>query len=196
MNLRSRLGRVLTIAVAGVAGTVLIAAAQVGPEAVARAIAPCALLVFATWAAYWRPFVRIEGDLVTVGNVFSTDRVRLEQIQRIDTRYALTLETTQGKITAWAAPAPGRHSAMFARRDEAVNLPESTYLAGTVRPGDLTTSDSGAAAAEIRRRWEDLRDARGSIGDGPAVPRDRSIHWATIVVTVALLGASILSIAL
>lgn len=186
----------LTIAVAAVASVVLAASAQVGVDALLRALAPCALLVGLTWAAYWRPQIVIADDAVVVRNVFSTDRVRLEQIQRIDTRYALTLETTAGKVTAWAAPAPGRHSVVFAKRGDGQGLPESTYLAGTIRPGDLVTSDSGAAAAEIRRRWERLRDARGSIGDGPAEPRDRTAHTATILVHAALLVASIASIAL
>jgi hypothetical protein len=40
-------------------------------------------------------------------------------------------------------------------------LPESTYLVGTIRPGDLSTSESGAAAAHIRRVWETRRDEDG-----------------------------------
>lgn len=185
----------LTIAVALVAATVLFSASQAGGEALLRAIAPCALLVAATWAAYWRPQIAVHAESVDVRNVFSTDHVKLEDVQRIDTRYALMLETTRGKVTAWAAPAPGRHSVVLAKREDGHGLPESTYLAGTVRPGDLVTSDSGAAAAEIRRRWEDLRDARGSIGDGPAGPRDRRVHTTTIIALASLLVASVLSIA-
>lgn len=195
MTFNSRFGRVLTIAVAVVAATVLVASAQVGPEALLRAVAPCALLVGATWAAFWRPKVSVDDEVVTVRNVFSTDRVRLEQIRRIDTRFALTLDTTQGKVSAWAAPAPGRHSTILARREDGQNLPESTYIADTVRPGDLTTSDSGAVAAVIRRRWEELRDVRGSIGDGPDESRDRSVHWGTLLALTALLVLSAVSIA-
>jgi hypothetical protein len=43
---------------------------------------------------------------------------------------------------------------MFASRDQGQHLPETTYLAGTVRPGDLVNSDSGGAAALVRRHWE------------------------------------------
>ena len=189
-------GRVLTVAALVVAVAVVAAAIQVGAATTLRALAPSALLVFLTWAAFWRPVVLVHRDEVEVRNVFSTDHVPFTHIRRIDTRYALTLDTTQGKVTAWAAPAPGRHSVLTASREEGAHLPASTYLADTVRPGDLTTSDSGAAAAVIRRRWEEVRDEHGSIGDGPNVARQRSYHLATIATSIALVIAAVVSIAL
>mgnify|MGYP006171753579 CR=1 FL=1 len=165
-----RFGRILTVVVGVVGVAMIVSGWSGGPGAVLRTIAPVTLLVAATWAAFWRPAVIVDQDAVTVRNVFSTEVIPFENIRRIDTRYALTLETTSGKVSAWAAPAPGRHRVLTAGRTEANYLPESTYLAGTVRPGDLITSDSGVAAAVIRRRWEELR-GEGSIGDGPATKR-------------------------
>lgn len=196
MKLTSTFGRVLTVAAAVVAAAVIVSAFQVGAGAVIRSLAPTGLLVFLTWAAFWRPAVLVHPDDVEVRNVFSTDVVPFTQIRSIDTRYALTLDTLQGKVTAWAAPAPGRHSVLTASRDDGQHLPSSTYLAGTVRPGDLTTSDSGAAAAVIRRRWEEIRDDLGTIGDGEPVTRVRRYHLTTIAASAVLLVATIVSLSI
>ena len=192
----SRFGRVLTLAVVLVGVTVIVSAATTGPAAILRAIAPVLLLVTLTWAAFWRPEVIVRDEDVVVRNVFTTDVVRFEQIRRIDTRYTLTLDTTQGRVSAWAAPAPGRHRVLTANRDDGTHLPESSYLAGTVRPGDLITTDSGAVASVLRHRWEAVRDERGSVGDGDAMPRDRHAHLATIIIVAVLAVASAVSLAL
>src|SRR5690606_10326602 len=52
IRLAPRFGRVLTIAVGVVAAVALVGASDQGPESVARTIAPIALLVVATWAAF------------------------------------------------------------------------------------------------------------------------------------------------
>ena len=124
----------LTIAVTAVAGTVLFSASQAGGDALLRAIAPCAMLVAATWAAYWRPQITVDADSVSVRNVFSTDHVKLEDVQRIDTRYALMLETTRGKVTAWAAPAPGRHSVVLAKREDWAGAADAFDRAAELNP--------------------------------------------------------------
>jgi hypothetical protein len=47
----------------------------------------------------------------------------------------------------------------MANKSEAEHLPESSFVGqGLVRPGDLTSSDSGVAAYVIRQNWERLRD--------------------------------------
>ena len=112
-------------------------------------IAATALLLF------WFPRVEVGDEGVRIVNVFREHHIGWGAIKLIDTRWALAIVTEKGKITAWGAPAPGRHSSIFASRDQGQHLPESTYIAGTVRPGDLVTSDSGAAAAHIRRLWEE-----------------------------------------
>jgi hypothetical protein len=80
-------------------------------------------------------------------------------IRRIDTKYSLSLETERGVFRAWAAPAPSRYAGFMANKSEAEHLPESSFVGqGLVRPGDLTSSDSGVAAYIIRQNWERLRD--------------------------------------
>lgn len=184
---RSRFGRIFTIAV-GIA----LAAAQ-APVLVPfnglgllHSIPLTATLGFATWAAFWRPSLIVDDAGVHIRNVVADYDVEWGAIQQVDTKWGLTLFTSNGKITAWAAPAPGRHAAFTATRDQGQFLPESTYLAGTVRPGDLVTSESGAAAAHIRRLWA---DRRGEVG--VAV---RRVNLPVVVTFCILLSASALSL--
>jgi hypothetical protein len=72
----------------------------------------------------------------------------------------------------------------MANRTESKHLPESSYVGdGLIRPGDLTTSDSGVAALIIRRHWEALRDA-GSLNEQAEVST-RVVYWR-IIVLIAL----------
>ena len=117
-----------------------------------------ALIAMSSLLLFWFPRVEVSEESVKIVNVFREHKISWGAIKLIDTRWALAITTDKGKITAWGAPAPGRHSSIFASRDQGQHLPESTYIAGTVRPGDLVSSDSGAVAAHIRRLWEQHRD--------------------------------------
>jgi hypothetical protein len=114
---------------------------------------------YLVWLVLWSPSVTIAPSGVTVRNLVRSFTLSWPAIQRIDTRFALTLFTHELKITAWSAPAPGRFAAYRAARSDLTRLPESTYAAGAVRPGDIPSSDSGLAALYVRRYWEQLRDA-------------------------------------
>ena len=132
-----------------------------GLDQAIRSLPALTLVVLIVFSLYWRPRVEVDDGGVRIVNVFRTHYISWVAIELIDTKYALTITALGKKYSAWGAPAPGRHSAIFASRDQGANLPETTYLAGTVRPGDLITSDSGAAAAYIRRIWEQHRDLDG-----------------------------------
>ena len=119
---------------------------------------------FVSWLLFWNPSIRITEDGVHVENVFTDVFLSWSSIVRIDTKYSLTLETKEKTFQAWAAPAPSRYSAFMANKTEAEHLPESSFVGkGMIRPGDLTSSDSGVAAFLIRSQWEKLRD-RGELG--------------------------------
>lgn len=119
---------------------------------------------FVSWLLFWNPSIRITEDGVHVENVFTSVFLSWSSIVRIDTKYSLTLETKEKTFQAWAAPAPSRYSAFMANKTEAEHLPESSFVGkGMIRPGDLTSSDSGVAAFLIRSQWEKLRD-RGELG--------------------------------
>lgn len=113
-----------------------------------------------------RPEVRVNDEGVAVVNPLQEVEVAWESIDRIDTKWGLTIFAGQRKVQAWSAPAPGRHSSLRSSKFEGRHLPESTYLAGTIRPGDLISSDSGAAAYTIRAEWERRRDLGLLVGAG------------------------------
>ena len=114
---------------------------------------------YCAWLVFWNPSVRVSDSEVVVDNIFRTSRLNWSAIRRIDTKYSLSLETERGVFRAWAAPAPSRYAGFMANRSEAEHLPESSFIGeGLVRPGDLTTSDSGVAAYVIRQNWERFRD--------------------------------------
>jgi hypothetical protein len=124
---------------------------------------------FVSWLLFWNPGIRITEDGVHVENVFTDVFLSWSSIVRIDTKYSLTLETKEKTFQAWAAPAPSRYSAFMANKTEAEHLPESSFVGkGMIRPGDLTSSDSGVAAFLIRSQWEKLRD-RGELNKEPLV---------------------------
>jgi hypothetical protein len=113
-------------------------------------------------------------------------RISWPAIVSVDTKYSLTIRTRGAKYTAWAAPAPSRLSTMRATRSDLSHLPESSYASGTVGLGDIPNSDSGLAALNIRRYWEQLQreghlDSQAVEGTGVHV----SWHvWQLIVVGV------------
>lgn len=130
-----------------------------GAEGVLLSLPTIALVAQVTLMLFWFPKVQVDKSTVVIKNVARSFAVPMHRIARIDTRWALTLYLDSGKkITSWSATAPGRHTSIFASREQGQHLPESTYLAGTVRPGDLLGTDSGSAAATIRRYWETRKE--------------------------------------
>lgn len=149
----------------------------------------------AAFGAFWFPSVSVAEHEVTVRNVFSTAHVPWPAIQRVDTKFALTLFLPEGKkVTAWASPAPNRYAAQ-------VGMTKETKLAardqgGAIRPGDLLDTPSGAVAYVIRRNWEELRDdGKLDAGVEPGSVR-RDWHWPLIAALAVLGLATVLGIAL
>ena len=196
---RPGFGRALAIAAAVIAALALGVSVISHPAETWRFIPPVALVVVAIWAAYWWPAVIVTPAGVTIKNITRTIELPWPAIQRIDTRFALTLYTAYGSYSAWAAPAPGRaevarsgNKSVF--KSNSAGLPESAKLGNTIGPGDLPTSPSGAAAVLVRSRWEELRDA--GMLDDPRLERTRPVvrwHWLTLGV---LAGLAVLSVVL
>ena len=187
-------GRVLSVIVAVIVASGLAGFIVAGDyEGLVRYGWGMLLLVVVVYALFWRPSLDIAEHAITVRNVFSTITVPWPAIQRIDTKYALTLYTTVGKISAWASPAPNRYASHNAAASDARLASNGT---AAVRPGDLLSTGSGAAAFVIRRHWGELRDdglLDAGYEDG-SVRRD--IHWPTIITMAALAVATVLGIAL
>ena len=154
---------------------------------------PWLLLVSgAVWTMFWNPRVVVDDGGVHLVNPLRTIDVPWPAIQNVDTKWALTLITTYGRFTAWAAPAPGGlATARKMTRTDREAIPSSARDAqGAIRPGDLPETASGSAALIIRNRWEELRDA-GWLDD-PILEHERvpvRWHWLTIVIGAALVVA-------
>ena len=147
-------------------------------------------IIFGTLLLFWFPRVEVSENEVVIKNVTRTFKIPMDKIGRIDTRWALTIYLETGKkITSWSATAPGRHTSIFASREQGQHLPESTYLAGTVRPGDLISTDSGAAAATIRRYWEQQRDTGALKADSEVIVQ---WHFGQLAGFAALVALNVL----
>lgn len=185
---RPAFGRVLTIVIAVIALGALIGfivAADIG--GLLRSGWWLILLAAVTWAMFWRPEVEVLENEVTVRNPLSTWHVPWPAIERIDTKWALTLYTPSGRIEAWAAPSSGRFT-VFTLGPEDTRVTETARLAGSIRPGDTLSSESGAAANHIRRHWELLRD--DGLLDRAIEPG--ALHRAWNVRTIVLLSAMVI----
>lgn len=150
------------------------------------------LLAALTWALYWLPVVDVLEHEVLVRNPLATWHVPWPAIERIDTKWALTLYTPRHKIEAWAAPSSGRFT-VFTVGPEDTRVTETARLAGSIRPGDTLSSESGAAANQIRRHWEQLRDdgLLDASADHSRVRRDwnvRTIAVLSVLVALGLVG--------
>ncbi|GAB2456852.1 PH domain-containing protein [Xylanimonas ulmi] len=192
---RPGFGRVLAVATGVVGAAAVIAGLVSDAAATAPFVAPVALVVLWVWAAYWRPAVVVSPAGVELRNVTRTVELPWPTIERVETKFALTLHTAYGDYAAWAAPAPGRARVTTAGKDAVANLPSSTYDGGTIRAGDLATTASGQAAMIVRARWEELRDA--GVLDDPRVERTTPrVRWhvATLAAMALLLAASVVTL--
>jgi hypothetical protein len=186
---RPRSGRVLTIATAVLAAVGAVSALVQEPVDGLRYLPAFVLAAVLVWAFFGRPAVLVSDGGVEVRNVLRTIELPWPSIERIDTKYALTLYTAYGVYAAWAAPAPSRTQTLHAAPDDTRHLPGTSYIGGGIRPGDLAGTPSGDAAAYIRRRWEELHDA-GHL-DVPRLELDRPrVHWHLVPAAgVAVLAA-------
>lgn len=193
VSFRPTFGRVLSVIVVLIAAAGLVGFVLVGDGL--RYSWGMLLLAGVALAAFWFPRLDVAEHEVTVVNVFSTVHVPWPAIQRIDTKYALTLYTLGGTVTVWASPAPNRYASQVSKTQDASLAAEAA--GSNIRPGDLLSTPSGAAAFVIRRHWEDLREAghlENPVLEGGKLPRD--IHWVTIAVLGALAIATTLGFVL
>lgn len=193
---RPLFGRVLAVIVGvvvlvGLAGVIVTG----DPAALVRYAWAPLLIGVGAFAAFWFPSISVAEHEVTVRNVFSTVHVPWPAIQRVDTKWALTLYLPGGKkVAAWASPAPNRYAAQVGPSKDARLAAKDQ--GGAIRPGDLLETPSGAVAFVIRSHWDDLRES-GALDSGvePGSVR-RDWHWATIIVMSALAVATVLGFAL
>ena len=180
-------GRVLTVLAAAAALAALVgSAASGGIDELLRFGAIPVLALVVVWALFWYPQVEVSDGEIVLRNVLRTIRVPWPTFRGADTRLSLTIETTDGTFTAWAAPA---RSALAARADVAV--PRGPRLAPTRRArGEADGHTADAVALEIAARRENLEQA-GHLHPGPP---PTGVHVTTtwhgrMIMAVAALGA-------
>ena len=192
VSFRPTFGRVLSVLTAIIAGLGLLGFV-VGGDWLGLVRHGWGLLLLAAvgFALFWFPRLDVQEHAITVRNVFSTVTVPWTAIQRIDTKYALTLYTSEGKVTVWASPAPNRYASQVSSTTDTRIADQDS--GGSIRPGDLIHTASGAAAFVIRRHWQQLRDD-GCL-DNPVVDQGsmkKQLHTVTIVVLGALTVATVI----
>lgn len=175
----------------------LIAAAVVDGIDGMLAAWPLLVVAYFGWWIFWYPSVHIGDDGVTLHNLLRSVSVPWSALINVDTKFALTLTTTRGRFTAWAAPAPGVWGTHRGKPEHVRGLPATTYgAADSIRPGDLKNTDSGAAAYYVRSHWAVLAEAGKLDVDSPEASNvTTSIHWLHIGCAAVLVAACFLAFA-
>lgn len=161
-------------------------------------IVPCALFAVLAWAMLWRPRLTVSEERIELVNVTRTVSIPWDALINVETKYALTLYTPGRQFPVWSAPAPGTLSTLRATRRETKGREGGPTVDGSLRrPGDLLSTESGAAAEVVRRRWTHLQES-GAITAGIADATPVAIRWhvATLTALIALTIGSVTALLL
>ena len=153
-TVNSRFNQVLAIGIWAISAAIAVSLFAIDRPSQLAYLVPLAVVNLLVWEGLWRPTLVIKDDGVEVTNPFRDIRIPWSALVNVDTKFALTLFTPGRKFEVWIAPSPGRsfgyRSAALADREIRRTSPHSS---STVRPGDLVTSESGAAASLVRSCW-------------------------------------------
>ncbi|MGO4533962.1 PH domain-containing protein [Leifsonia sp. 2MCAF36] len=194
----SRFNRVLAVLIWAAAAALTVGLLISVHDARLLYIVPGVLFAFIAWAMLWHPRLTVDDDGLTVVNVTSTIRIPWEALINVDTRFALTLYTPGHRFPVWSAPAPGTASTFRATRNETRGRVGHPSVADSVRrPGDLLSTESGAAAEAVRRRWQELQDS-GAVDAGRADETPVGVRWhlASLAVLVVLFAGTVAALLL
>jgi len=138
------------------------------------------------WLLFIKPKVLIFDEGITIVNPFITATIGWAEVDEIETRFGLTVHSGEAKVVAWAAPAPGRYRRRTVHKADVkgINYDKDFGL----RPGDLPSSHSGAAAHLARIRRVEFERATATT----SAKRSGSVDK----LGVALLGASLILLVL
>lgn len=178
---RPLFGRILTAGVAAVCVFGIVSLVVLGDWAnLGPALWPLLFFAVLVFAVFWRPLISVEDRGLTVVNVFRTVFLPWAALERIDTRYTLTLFTPTRKVPVWAAPGPSARGNTASDRGEVSER-------GTLGPAALRI------AGVVAEHWDALRES------GVLTESDREAgvtvrtHWIMIALLVVLLVASVVS---
>jgi hypothetical protein len=181
-------------------GWAWLAVREGGPVALVRQAPAMALAATVVYAVMVRPAVSVGADGVHLRNVLRDVDVPWAVLERVSTRFALTLHTRDGQVVrAWAAPASGRHvdTQLTAGDVRALGWDEAEPPTASAS----TSSPSGVAAAWVRREWrratggDDAGVGRSAHGDGDGAPPPTVRHRTARGPLAWLVGSTALTVA-
>lgn len=185
---RSRLAQGLAILTGLVAVAALVAfLGEEGPAALLSTLAPVALVVALGWAVFWNPRVVLSDEGITIVNVWRTVQVPWRRFQHADTRWALSVTTTQDvTYTSWAVPAGSGFGARLVpnRQQHGDWAPAQRKL------GSAGTAEAAAMAIADRVR----RRERGGVDESAVVTASPNVPVLAVLGALGVLAA--LSVAL
>ena len=193
LEFSSSYGRALTVAAGVVAlGAVVAVGVQDGLDEVVRALPLAGAVVLGVWALFWRPAVVVSDGGVLVRNPLRSTHVPWPTYTGLTVQWSLVVHTTDGDVTAWAAP---RSSGTASRMRRSTGSSDDDVVATSTKDARLhaTAEDVAAAIGDRHRALADagfLRDAeraRTAAGIRP----ERHWHVATVVALLALVGTSV-----
>lgn len=122
------------------------------PEAGQIGLVVVALLLGVIFTYYVIPALELTDDRLLIINPLTRHEIGFGAIEMVDTRFALSVVGKFGKVSAWAAPAPGRlrHRSHSTEDFRTLGLKEGQ----NVRPSDLPSTITGSYALQIRRALE------------------------------------------
>jgi hypothetical protein len=123
----------------------------------------CFLVSFCAYLVFARPKVTIFDEGITITNPLIDVTAGWQDVDEVEARYCMLIETEGRKVYAWAAPAPGRYHSRHVHREDlrGFNVREGQMM----RAGESPRTHSGVATYLARQRLEDFRrrGAQGSI---------------------------------
>lgn len=151
-----------------------------GPSEVVETLLWFGLALGLVWLGYVVPSAEIKNQQLVVVNPFRIAKIGLGAIENVDTRFALKVSGSFGKLSAWAAPAPGRlrYRSHPTEDFRALGLKNGEQ----VRPGDLPSTISGSLAMQIRIAQK----------DGGDLPTDAHIGFNLVGIALAVVPSLLL----
>lgn len=135
-----------------------------------------------------RPKIIFYDEGLVITNPVTQYRIGWQDVEEIETRWALTLELKGRRISAWAAPGPGRHHARTVHPSEVKGL--RIAETGSIRPALSPRTDSGVATHLAQLRLDQYRSKTSA----PSLDFEVTHFWqAPLVGIVCLIGAVILN---
>jgi hypothetical protein len=136
------------------------------------------------YCLFWAPLVRLSPAEIEIVNPLRTHRISWPAVEDVETRFSLAVRTRRGRVTIWAAPAPGPWSSVSQLRRDPLGR---ASLGSQQRR--LPTTVAALAPALVMRQWESYRESgvlHGASGAGESSRWHRVL--IAILATCAVLG--------